>query len=227
MYIISLISVLIMSLNASANPPILYSELRTYVDALPVPNVSIERRENLDAMAQWIALQLRENGRIDLNFICTHNSRRSHLAQIWMAAMMVYYQIDGVQTWSGGTEATAFNLRAVKALERAGFKVVYASGDNPRYGIRFSPDGDGLTVWSKTYNDPANPSSEFTAVMVCSDADEKCPVVFGAAVRFALPFLDPKISDNKPDEVNTYDLRSRQIASEMKYIAAKVSDSLQ
>ena len=47
----------------------------------------------------------------------------------------------------------------------------------------------------KTYGDDANPDSGFAAVMTCSSADKGCPIVYGAAARFATPYVDPKVSD--------------------------------
>ena len=152
-------------------------------------------------------------------FICTHNSRRSHLAQIWAQTAAAVYHVDGVTTSSGGTEATAFNPRAVEAIRRAGFLVEVAEeGDgNPRYQVRFAADGEPMECFSKTFGEAPNRTHGFAAVMTCSHADAACPLVPGAAARVAIPYVDPKAADGTDHEAATYDERCRQIATEMLY----------
>ena len=181
------------------------------------------RKNKLKEIADFIT-EKRESGEsAHLVFICTHNSRRSHLSQIWAAATAGFYGKAGnVMTYSGGTEATAFNPRAVAAIERAGFHVKDPGGKNPQYEVSYSDNMDPMICSSKKYTDATKDVDDFAAVMVCSDADKNCPVVFGADARFAIPYVDPKISDGTQDETATYDERCRQIAREMAYMISQV-----
>lgn len=156
---------------------------------------------------------------VRLNFICTHNSRRSHLAQLWAAAAAHENKFAHVEIFSGGTEATAFDHCAVAAIQRAGFQVACTTRDsNPSYQLRFSDQVPPVTSFSKVFDQAPNPQGGFAAVLVCSDADAACPVVPGAEQRFAIPYIDPEVADDTPDETATYDLRCRQIAREMLYV---------
>lgn len=197
----------------------MFDAVRTYLDqiALELDQIPAERKAVLDGLAEFY----RSSESKAFNFICTHNSRRSHLGQIWGAAACDYHGIARIASFSGGTEATAMNPRIVGALERVGLVVEGTPGENPRYAVRWSTS-EGVTCWSKTYSDPANPASDFCAVMTCTDADEGCPVVLGAAARISLPFIDPKVSDDTPSEALTYDARCRQIAREMLYAFGQV-----
>jgi len=158
----------------------------------------------------------RTGGYARLTVICTHNSRRSHMGQLWLRAAATYYGVGGVAVFSGGTEATAFNPRAVAALKRAGFKLHRAGGgENPRYEASYGKTFPSVIMFSKRFDHSDNPKEGFAAVMVCSDADATCPVAPGAEGRFSVPFEDPKNFDGTPYEQSAYDERCRQIAREM------------
>ncbi len=60
---------------------------------------------------------------IRLNFICTHNSRRSHLSQIWAQTMAHYFDIKNVFCYSGGTETTALFPMVAETLQNSGFQI--------------------------------------------------------------------------------------------------------
>jgi arsenate reductase len=199
-------------------------KLKSYAAGIPasfdaIPN---DRKEALRELASFVTSKQKSNQPAQLTFVCTHNSRRSHLSQIWATVAAHAYGIAGVTTYSGGTEATAFNPRAVAALERAGFELQNPGGSNPRYRVSFATGAPAFEAFSKKYDDPENPRSGFAAVMTCSEADKKCPVVHGATLRVPLPYDDPKISDGTPAEARTYDERSRQIATEMFYLFSEV-----
>ena len=187
------------------------TETLSEIDRIPE-----ERRQRLDALAHYVAVRSRSGQVAELTFICTHNSRRSHLSQLWAQTAAHFFNVDGVATFSGGTEATAFNPRAVAAVERAGFAVeVLAEGDNPVYGVKYVDDMEPMECFSKIYDQPPNPNHGFAAVMTCSEADAACPIVFGADHRIAIPFEDPKAFDGTESEAEKYDERCRQIAREM------------
>lgn len=159
-----------------------------------------------------------------LTFICTHNSRRSHLAQLWAQVAATHHSLGEVQTYSGGTEATAFAPQAVAALQRAGFHIARrGGGDNPVYEVSYRDDAPPLEAFSKLYDQPPNPNADFCAVMTCAEADAGCPVVPGAAERIALPYEDPKIHDGSDRETEMYDARCRQVAREMLYVLSRVA----
>ncbi len=193
--------------------------LKNYADSLTFEfeEIPVERRLILKELAQYISEQRDSGNPVNLIFICTHNSRRSHMAQIWAAAAAKYYQIENIGTFSGGTEATAFNPRAVAALQRAGFKIDNPGGENPRYNVIFSDTDEKFICFSKKFDDPANPSKDFAAIMTCSQADEECPYIPGAKFRLSLPYNDPKEADGTPEETARYDERCRQIGREIMY----------
>jgi protein-tyrosine-phosphatase len=146
------------------------------------------------------------------------------MAQLWAQTAAARYRIGGIRTYSGGTEATEFNPRAVAALERAGFDIAKTSDEsNPRYVVRYHPDGPALEAFSKVYDQPPNPQSGYAAVMTCSQADEACPVVLGAEERIAVPYDDPKESDGSGQETAVYDERCFQICTEMAYVFSLLS----
>lgn len=196
----------------------MYQKLSTYMDALSEDMASIpkKRKDLLSAIGNSISRTIKNEGVAKLNFICTHNSRRSHLAQIWCATWAESYGLSSLlSTYSGGTEATAFHPNAVSALKRCGFLIDAEGEVNPNYLVYSNESSKPIRCFSKTYDDPFNPSTGFIAIMTCSDADENCPIVHGATERFALTYEDPKVSDRRIDQNATYDLRCRQIASEI------------
>lgn len=185
-------------------------------------NIPSERIELLDKFAQYIADKRIKGLPVNLIFICTHNSRRSHLSQIWGQFFAGFYGVQEVFCSSGGTEATAFNPRAVKCLKNQGFKIT-AGGDqtNPLYSVSFSDEYQPINCFSKVYDHHENPQKDFAAVMTCSDADEACPFIPGAEKRFPVRYEDPKKFDDTPLEEEKYNERSIQIASEMDYLFSK------
>lgn len=178
-----------------------------------------DRRRSLSEIAQYISDRRAEGKPVQLLFVCTHNSRRSHLAQVWAAVGAVHFGLDNVTTYSGGTEATAMNSRTVAALRRAGLKISTEDmSANPRYAVAFSKDATPQVYFSKTLAEPPNPTKDFAAIMTCSSADAACPTVLGADLRMAITYEDPKASDDTAEEAATYDRRSRQIAREMLFM---------
>lgn len=185
--------------------------------------IPAERKRILEHAAQFIRERLAAGKPAQLTFVCTHNSRRSHLAQIWAQTAAAYYGIPDLRCASGGTEATACNIRSVKALRRAGFSVAdSAGGTNPVYIAQITETGSGIRLFSKMYDHPDNPQTDFAVLMCCDQADAGCPFVPGAAARFAIHYIDPKVTDNTAAESATYDERSRQIAREMFYMMSQV-----
>lgn len=183
-----------------------------------------DRKKQLEELAQYISQKQKSHQPTWLNVICTHNSRRSHIGQLWLAAAALFYKKNNIHTFSGGTESTAFNHRSVAALRRAGFEIVTADStvENPIYFSTFGFSHTPLKMFSKKYDHTENPQKEFAAIMVCSDADEGCPIVLGAENRFALTFDDPKHFDDTDLEREKYDERVRQIGREMFYVMSKV-----
>ena len=181
-------------------------------------SISEERKKLLKDFAAYMQEKINLGKSVNLNFICTHNSRRSHISQIWAQAAAHFYEVDHVNTYSGGTGATSFNLRAVKAMRDAGFELEAETTDeNAVYNVSFADDAKAFQVYSKLYDDSANPREGFAAVMTCSDADENCPYIPGAEKRIALTYRDPKEFDNTAQEEEKYNERVNEIGREILY----------
>lgn len=187
--------------------------------------IPLERQQTLKRLSSYIKARVANGQPVRLTFICTHNSRRSHLSQVWAAAAADFYHVPSVESFSGGTEATAFNPRAIAAIERVGLRVEkIEDGKNPRYAVRYRTTTKPLICFSKVYNDAFNPKDEFCAVMTCTQADKGCPRVEGCALRVAIPFEDPKVADGTADEASTYDERCRQICREMLFVFSQAKE---
>jgi arsenate reductase len=204
--------------------PVLLPKLAQYTKALAkdFDAIPADRKQTLDKLALFVRTKRASGEKAKLVFICTHNSRRSHMSQLWSTVAAASYGIDNVETFSGGVETTAFNPRAVAALERAGFRITNPGGENPHYKVSFAKNRPPVEAFSKKYDDATNPHENFAAVMTCTQADKNCPSIQGASLRVALPFEDPKVSDGTPKEAATYDQRAKQIATEMFYFFSRV-----
>ncbi len=182
-----------------------------------------ERKSLLKKVAQYVEAKAKQNTPVNLTFICTHNSRRSHISQLWAQAAAHYYEVPGVTTYSAGTEATAFNPRAVKAMQNAGFSIITSDdSSNPKYSITIGEEFPPIIAFSKTIADNFNPQEDFAAIMTCDNADEACPIVNGSDARFPIKYKDPKIADNTPEEEAKYNERCQQICTEMMYMFSLV-----
>lgn len=196
----------------------LFPELEAFLDARAAEagRIPDSRRPLLEALGRWVAARLDAGEPARLVFVCTHNSRRSHLAMVAAAAAAVRAGLRGVETFSAGTEATACHPNTVAALRRAGYRVEPTTDPpNPRYRVLLGDGLPSLELFSKTLAHPSLPASGFLAVMTCAEADTGCPVVPGAAARLALPYDDPKTADGTPDEAATYDARCAEITHEL------------
>lgn len=217
----SILLITLSSFTGKENTPKLYPAIAGYLKSTEkdFDKIPEERKAQLKKIASYVKAKLDSEGKANLVFICTHNSRRSHMSQLWAYAAAEYYGIQGVSCYSGGIEVTAFNERAVKALTKCGFDIRKVSeGTNPNYEVRYSADAPAVTSFSKKYKDAPNPTSDFAAVMTCSHADESCPIVQGASVKISVPYEDPKSADGKPNEIEVYNERCKQIATEVMYV---------
>lgn len=203
-------------------PPLLVD----YVKSLPneFSQISPARKAKLQLVSQYILEKQHADKTCQVIVICTHNSRRSHFGQVWLQVAATWYNISSFASFSGGTEATAFHPNAVQALQQAGVPITLVSGhSNPLYKIHFQDNLPAATAFSKKYTHPDNPAQNFAALMVCTQADQGCPLVTGAEARFSLSYDDPKDFDGTAQETTKYAERCRQIASEMFFIIDSVS----
>jgi arsenate reductase len=186
-----------------------------------------DRKSDLVRVADYVLERISNSQPAKLTFICTHNSRRSHLSQIWAQVAAEFYGLVGVETFSGGTEVTAFNRRVVAAMQRCGLKIVTndPTATNPQYSVYISDSAIPQTCFSKTYSDPMNPSKGYCAIMTCSQADDACPIVVGCDLRMPIRYEDPKVADDTEFESQRYDERSAQICTEMLFLMSRVDAS--
>ncbi len=202
------------------------TKLNHYISDLALLEVSDERKLILQPLIAYMHKSKGANQAIRLNFICTHNSRRSHFSQIWAQTMAHYFGIDKLSCYSSGTEATALFPQVIETLRGVGFGITKMSDTvNPVYAIKFDENEPPIIGFSKTIDAPFNPHSEFAAIMTCSQADQGCPFIAGASQRITVQYEDPKVFDQTPQMAEMYEARSRQIASEFYYVFNQLKNS--
>lgn len=168
----------------------------------------------LQKLAEWIAGRHKKGVVANLNFICTHNSRRSQFAQTLCHVVQKWMNVTYVNSYSGGTEVTACNERTIKTLERIGLNIHSEGDNNPIYTISDNQLDINIQLWSKQYDNEVNPREGFAAIMTCDHADENCPFIPGAEIRIPLTYVDPKYSDDTDEESAAYDHTCKIIATD-------------
>ena len=207
----------------TATKTILFSGIEDTIKKLNSDTITTERKEILQPLIDYIQTKATNNQEIRLNLICTHNSRRSHLSQVWAQTAAAFYDVKNVFCYSGGTEATALFPMAAQTLAQQGFQIkTIAEGKNPVYAIKYAENQHPIIGFSKTFDDDFNPQSEFVAIMTCSSADVGCPFIAGAEKRIPITFEDPKAFDNTPQQAEKYEERSLQIATELFYVFSQI-----
>ena len=202
----------------------LFSKIENTIKALKIADISEERKHILQPLIDFIQHKSDDNQEIRLNFICTHNSRRSHLSQVWAQVMAHRFNIKNVFCYSGGTEATALFPMAAKTLENSGFEIeTISENKNPIYSIKYADNEHPIIGFSKKFDDKFNPKSDFAAILTCSQADKGCPFIAGAEKRIPITFEDPKAFDNTPQQAEKYQERSLQIATELMYVFSQIN----
>lgn len=198
----------------------------TEIDSIEKLNEN--RKEIILSIVDSIIYELKNTNQVNLNFICTHNSRRSQFAQVWAHYAIDFFDLKGIESYSGGTEVTAMNRNTVKSLLEVDFKfdVLEFSHENPIYEITYEEYKNPITSYSKLYDDKFN-KKPFIAITTCNSADENCPFIPDALKRIHLPYIDPKSSDDTPEMSSSYLKTSRQIATEMYFIFQEVKKRLQ
>lgn len=201
----------------------MYPKIKDTISTFSPENISADRKEVLQPLIRYIRQKVNNNEAIRLNFICTHNSRRSHLSQIWAQTMAYHFGIKSVFCYSGGTEATAMFPKIAETLSGQGFGIQKLSETtNPVYAVKYDPNEHPIICFSKEYNHVFNPTGNYGAVITCNAADEACPIVFGAEARFPVKYDDPKAFDNTDLMDSKYAERSWQIGEEMWYVFCQV-----
>ena len=201
----------------------MYSTILKTVEQFHFENISNDRKNILQPLIDYIQGKVNSKKPVNLNFICTHNSRRSHLSQVWAQTSASFYNIDNVHCYSGGTQETALFPKVAQTLENQGFQILkIADNINPIYAIKFDENCLPIIGFSKKYDDPFNPVSNFVAILTCSQADDGCPFIAGAEKRIPITYEDPKISDGTTNQTEVYQQRSIEIATEMMYVFSQI-----
>jgi len=199
----------------------MYHKINEIIDKIEYDSILDERKSALKQLVDAIKVKKAANEAIKLHFICTHNSRRSQFGQLWSLVAARHFGVV-IESFSGGIEVTGFNERAIASLNRFGFRISESGTENKRYTIEFNAGDPAVEMYSKLVEDDVNPRENFIAIMTCSDADEKCPLVIGCDARIPLRYEDPSYFDGSPLEATMYDYRSFQIATELFYVFSKL-----
>jgi len=201
----------------------LFPEILNTIRSFNPEHIIEDRKSVLKPLIDFIQLKVDNHQEIRINFICTHNSRRSHLSQIWAQTMAYNFGINNVFCYSAGTEATALFPMVVETLKNSGFHISPLSKDNnPVYSIKYAYNQHPIIGFSKSLTDEFNPKLDFAAIMTCSQADGTCPNIAGAEKRIPITFDDPKAFDNTPEQAKKYQERSIQIATELYYVFSQI-----
>jgi len=201
----------------------MFTKLIESLDKFKNSSVTEQRQSILVPLIDFIQAKVDKKQVVNLNFICTHNSRRSHLSQVWAQTAAFYFSVPNVFCYSGGTQATALFPKVAETLQNAGLQIeIIGQLSNPIYAIKYDGSAAPVIGFSKKYNDGFNPTHDFAAIMTCSQADEGCPFIVGADQRIPITYEDPKLSDDTPQQTEKYQERSFQIATEMFYVFSKI-----
>ena len=198
-------------------------EIKNIISNFNENNIPTDRKNVLLPLVNYIHTKKNNNEIIRLNFICTHNSRRSHLSQIWAQTLAYHFNIRNTYCYSGGTEATAMYPKVAETLRNQGFQIqVLSENENPVYAVKYAANEHAVICFSKVYSNDFNPKNNFGAIMTCNNADKGCPLVIGAEARFPIKYDDPKTFDGTDLQSVKYAERSLEIAQEIWWVMSSI-----
>lgn len=201
----------------------MFDKIKETIEKVSKFEISDERKLVLQPLVAYIQKKKDNQLPIRLNCICTHNSRRSHLTQVWSQTMATFFKISNVTSYSGGTEATVMFYKVVETLIHQGFFIEkICDSHNPIFAIKYDSNEPAIIGFSKIFDASFNPAKDFAAIMTCSSADEGCPFIPGAEVRLPIRYNDPKMYDGTDLMNQKYEERSLEIASEMYYVFSNI-----
>lgn len=187
---------------------------------------AITRPKTLQRLVDYLTLRLKAGQAAQVLVVCTHNARRSQIAQYWLAVGAAYFGLETLFVYSGGTEVTAVHPHTAAALQRMGLSVVPTdvSLNNPPYQVRWNDTMQALPAYSKHYKDALLLEQDFVALLVCDT--EACPHIPGAVDHIALPYEDPSIWDHSPEQMHYYDQTVRSIGMELLWVLQQTTQNL-
>ena len=71
------------------------------INRIDYNTISDQRKDLLKPLQDYLSLKVKQKTAVNLNFICTHNSRRSQLSQVWAKVIGDFYG-HNIDTFSGG-----------------------------------------------------------------------------------------------------------------------------
>jgi hypothetical protein len=218
--IIPIVVCFILCLSCSNSDLIPFNpELMSYCQSLQdeFVNVPDSTGKMLKEAGTYIIDHLNSGRETSISFVCEHNSRKSHLGQVWTQMAAQYYGIDSVICYSGGTTPTYVNQRIIKALENTGFQISEKgiAGEGPIYYLNYNKPSQGFEIFSKRYDHAMNPDTNYIAISLCYNPEECCPITGGADEQLTIPYPDLQPYDNTPLETKMYDEQCRMIARDM------------
>ena len=95
----------------------LFTDIEQVINSLDIAKIHQDRTEILQHLIDYIQSKVDLKETVRINFICTHNSRRSHLSQVWAQTMATYFGIETMRPASArpNTPACRYSPRRVAA----------------------------------------------------------------------------------------------------------------
>ena len=198
---------------------ILNSRIINSIELIKKSSSTHSSKKELLKLIDYISNKINLDKEININFICTHNSRRSIFSQIWAKVFSDYYGLQKVRTFSGGTESTYVSQNVIKTLSSYGFVInKLDQKKNSNYEITYSSSKNKILIFSKKYNEISNPKKNFVAVTTCLSAKENCPFISSSEKIISLSYDDPKKYDKISEPTKMYLNISNQIATDMNFV---------
>lgn len=184
-----------------------------------VSQIKESRLKILDHIARQLVNVIQQDDEANVVFVCTHNSRRSQIAQVCLQLFLQELNIKNIGVFSCGTEKTHIPPQIFALFKRQGLEVRESKNDSIEVFNQ-------IVLFSKTYEDDSLPKRSI-AIMVCDSASETCPFVPSFNQRISLEFRDPKQADGSPEEEKSYNKAWIKIATEMAYLVLKLDELLE
>ena len=170
----------------------------------------IKQKDRLELIANELNKKIKETN--VLVFLCTHNSRRSQICEVWGSIFSLIYKKE-ILINSAGTIKTSVHKEIFNVLKKCGVSV------NENEEIAFK----NLLIKLKSKTLDQIDAKKFIAIMTCSDAEKSCPIDSRSVKNINMFFKDPKVYDNTKYMEEEYLKTNSNIAEELNYIFKRIN----